>query len=210
MCDLALDEGGFRMNSHSVLAPVPHESDKAEAILGAALELFVDRGFHGTSVPSVAERAGVASGTIYHYFSSKEALVNALYTRWKGVVGAHILEAFPATAPMREQFRAVWMRMAEFAIAHPKELAFLEFHHHASYLDAESKATEQRIFDFGVQVVQMAQMAQALKAMPPALLMELANGAFLGVFRAGVAGRVPLTKETFLLAEQCCWEAVRA
>jgi AcrR family transcriptional regulator len=198
------------MNIHSVLAPAPHESDKAEAILGAALELFVERGFHGTSVPSVAERAGVASGTIYHYFSNKEALVNALYTRWKGAVGAHILDAFPATAPMREQFRAVWARMADFAIAHPKELTFLEFHHHSSYLDAESKATEQRVFEFGVQVVQMAQAAQALKPLPPALLMEFANGAFLGVFRAGIAGRVPLTKETFMQAEQCAWEAVRA
>ena len=49
-------------------------ADKREAILQAALELFAERGFHGTSVPSVAERAGVGAGTIYRHFESKEAL----------------------------------------------------------------------------------------------------------------------------------------
>jgi len=198
------------MNIHSVIGAPPHESEKAEAILSAALALFVERGFHGTSVPSVAERAGVAAGTIYHYFASKEALVNALYKRWKGVIGAQVLESFPAGAPLREQFRSVWERMAEFAIKYPKELTFLEFHHHGSYLDAESVATERQVFDFGVGVVMQAQAAQGLKDIPAALLLELCNGAFLGVFRAGVAGRVPLTKETFMLAERCAWEAVRA
>jgi len=186
------------------------DSDKAESILAAALELFVERGFHGTSVPSVAERAGVAAGTIYHYFASKEALVNALYTRWKGTIGRHVLECFPAAAPMREQFRSVWLGMADFAISHPKELAFLEFHHHASYLDDESRATERRVFDFGVGVVQAAQAAQALKPISAPLLLEFANGAFLGVFRAALAGRLPLTRETFSIAEPCAWEAVRA
>ena len=57
--------------------------DKYEAILEAALPLFVERGFYGTAVPAVADRAGVAAGTIYHHFASKEAMVNALYRRWK-------------------------------------------------------------------------------------------------------------------------------
>ncbi|MGN6106845.1 MAG: helix-turn-helix domain-containing protein, partial [Kofleriaceae bacterium] len=53
--------------------------DKREAIIAAALELFVERGFFGTAVPEIAERAGVGAGTIYRYFESNEALVNAIY-----------------------------------------------------------------------------------------------------------------------------------
>jgi AcrR family transcriptional regulator len=189
---------------------VAHEHDKAEAILGAALELFVERGFHGTSVPSVADRAGVAAGTIYHYFASKEALVNALYQRWKMEIGARLIEDFPLDRPVREQFRTIWERMADFALKHPKELAFLELHHHGSYLDDTSKAVESRILEFGLAMIGRAQAQQALKPLPAALLVELVDGAFLGVFRAAVEGRLPLTKETLLQAEACCWEAVRA
>lgn len=49
-------------------------ADKREAILAAALDLFAERTFEGTPVPLIAERAGVATGTIYRYFESKETL----------------------------------------------------------------------------------------------------------------------------------------
>ena len=56
---------------------------KREAILDAALSLFAERGYHGTSVPSIAKRAGVGAGTLYRYFENKEKLVNALFLREK-------------------------------------------------------------------------------------------------------------------------------
>src|SRR5687768_13516077 len=94
--------------------------NKYDAILDAALQLFVERGFFGTAVPLVAERAGVAAGTIYHYFTSKEAMVNALFRHWKEAIARTIYTAFPATAAPREQFRTIWMQMASFAMANPK------------------------------------------------------------------------------------------
>jgi TetR/AcrR family transcriptional regulator, repressor of fatR-cypB operon len=189
---------------------MPSEEAKAEAILKAALELFVERGFHGTPVPLVAERAGVGAGTIYRSFESKEALVNALYRRWKQTVVNRMVTDFPVDKPAREQFRIIWERMAEFALTHPRELSFLELHHHGSYLDKNSLAIEHGIIEFGAAVVRRAQEAQAIKKADPLLLMELVNGAFLGIFRAGIEGRLKLTKELFAVAEQCCWEAIRA
>jgi AcrR family transcriptional regulator len=197
------------MNIHST-SRVTRNDDKAEAILAAALSLFVEKGFHGTSVPSVAERAGVAAGTIYHYFAGKEALVNALYKRWKTQIAHRVTVDFPADRPPREQFRTIWERMAEFALAHPLELAFIELHHHGSYLDDDSRLLENRTIDFGIEMVKRAQAAEAIKPLDPAMLVELANGAFLGVFRAGLEGRIPLDKPTLMAAERCCWEAVRA
>ena len=195
------------MNIHSMAAP---ESDKSDAILRAALDLFVERGFHGTSVPSVADKAGVATGTIYHYFASKEALVNALFRSLKQKIIDHVLLDFPYSAPIREQFRLVWGKMAEFAVKNPSEFAFLELHHHSSYLDDESKALENQIIGFAIEMVKGAQGAQLLKPLAPAILVEFVNGAFIGVFRAGMAGLVPLTLETFMATESCGWEAIRA
>ncbi|WP_437568283.1 TetR/AcrR family transcriptional regulator [Sorangium sp. So ce542] len=186
------------------------DHDKKEAILAAALELFVERGFYGTSVPSIAERAGVAAGTIYHYFDSKEALVNALFKRWKAEISSKVFQDLPVDRPPREQFRLAWERLADFALAHPKELAFLELHHHGSYLDQESRDLENRVLELGVEMVKRAQVAQALKPLPPTFLMELANGAFLGVFRGALQGRFPLDRATLMDAERCCWEALRA
>lgn len=58
-------------------------ADRRKQILQAAVEVFAERGFHRTRVSDIAKRAGVAYGLIYHYFESKEAVLNAVFeTNW--------------------------------------------------------------------------------------------------------------------------------
>ncbi|CAN5519852.1 hypothetical protein BH11ACT7_BH11ACT7_40010 [soil metagenome] len=56
----------------------PPSGDKRGAILSAARELLVERGYAATSIPEIVKRAGVAQGTFYRYFDSKAQLVEAL------------------------------------------------------------------------------------------------------------------------------------
>ena len=53
--------------------------DKRERILQAAVKVFARNGFHATRVSEVAKAAGVADGTIYLYFDSKESLLVSLF-----------------------------------------------------------------------------------------------------------------------------------
>src|SRR5580692_2635315 len=53
--------------------------DKRERILNAAVRVFAKKGFHATRVSEVAKAAGVADGTIYLYFKSKEQLLVSLF-----------------------------------------------------------------------------------------------------------------------------------
>ncbi len=202
------------MNIHSSMTPPTSNPTatgaKREAILDAALELFVERGFHGTAVPAVADRAGVGAGTIYRYFASKEALVNALYQQAKGAISEHVLDDFPTDAAPRELLNVMWTRMAQWVIANPRAFAFLELHHHASYLDEDSRAIEDRLFGFARMFVVQAQGARILKSGQPEVLIAIVFGAFVGLMRASWEGRVELTPETLRDGEQCCWEAIRA
>ena len=52
--------------------------DARARILKAALDEFSDKGFHHSTIDSMAERAGIAKGTVYRYFKTKEELFNAL------------------------------------------------------------------------------------------------------------------------------------
>jgi AcrR family transcriptional regulator len=54
-------------------------ADRKKQILAAAVEVFAERGFHRTRVSDIAKRAGVAYGLIYHYFDSKDAVLNAVF-----------------------------------------------------------------------------------------------------------------------------------
>ena len=60
--------------------------DKRTAIIEAALKLFTERGFHGTSTAEISKEAGVATGTLFNYFPTKEDLINSLYFEVKGAI----------------------------------------------------------------------------------------------------------------------------
>ena len=60
-----------------------HLKEKKQTILDASLKFFVENGFHGTSTAEIAKTAGVATGTLFHYFKTKEELINRLYLHTK-------------------------------------------------------------------------------------------------------------------------------
>lgn len=196
-------------SARASMPAIESPGDKRAAIQRAALELFVQRGFHGTTVPDIATRAGVGAGTIYRYFPSKEVLVNELYRAEKTRFAHEALNDLKAAGGARELFRTLWMRMARYATAHTDSLQFLEVHHHADYLDDESRALEQRMLMLFNQVIVAAQGRGELKPLPPRMLMCIVMGGFVGVVRCSLEAGEPLAQAPWEAAEQCMWEAIR-
>ena len=64
--------------SHPPDAEPPRGQARRRQILDAAAACFAREGFHGTSVARLSEEAGMSPGHIYHFFESKEAIINAL------------------------------------------------------------------------------------------------------------------------------------
>jgi AcrR family transcriptional regulator len=82
-------------------------ADKRRQILDAAVSVFARQGFHATRVSDIADEAGVAYGLVYHYFRSKDDILNELFVeRWSLLLAA-IEEADRAGGPHRERLAAV-------------------------------------------------------------------------------------------------------
>jgi TetR/AcrR family fatty acid metabolism transcriptional regulator len=81
--------------------------DKRQNILDAAVRVFARQGFHSTRVSDIADEAGVAYGLVYHYFKSKDEVLNELFTeRWSLLLAA-IGEADTTDASPREKLGVV-------------------------------------------------------------------------------------------------------
>src|ERR671911_615573 len=81
--------------------------DKRRQILDAAIHVFAHQGFHACRVSDIADEAGVAYGLVYHYFSSKEQVLNELFTeRWSLLLAA-VDEIDSRPIPPREKLDAV-------------------------------------------------------------------------------------------------------
>jgi TetR/AcrR family fatty acid metabolism transcriptional regulator len=101
------------MNIHSVATVTALRSadttkaDKREAILRAAIDVFAERGFFTAQVADVARAAGVAAGTVYLYFRSKDDLLVSIFER---TMREAIADGRACVAPLRdpvEQLRAI-------------------------------------------------------------------------------------------------------
>lgn len=185
--------------------------DKREAILQAALELFADRGFHGTAVPLIAAKAKVGAGTIYRYFKDKESLVNELYRHWKSRLFDHVMDGLPSDVPVRSLFHEIWVRWIGFGANHPQALLFLEAHHHSPYLDDTSQALIDKIQAVFVEMITLGCQEQVLKAVPPQLHMSFIAGVITQLVKDAsvVSFNIALTPEVIASAEEMCWQALR-
>src|SRR5574337_1840300 len=111
----------------------PLVDDKRRLILDAALEVFAERGFHGTTIPEIAAAAGVGAGTLYRYFEHKEALVNEVYRDAKLRLRAALMDELPAPTGAdgpKRWFSELWRRLGAFAQREPSAFRFLEMQDH--------------------------------------------------------------------------------
>jgi TetR/AcrR family fatty acid metabolism transcriptional regulator len=81
--------------------------DKRRQILDAAIRVFARQGFHATRVSDIADEAGVAYGLVYHYFSSKDEVLNELFSQRWSLLLAAIEEIDAGAAAPRDKLAAV-------------------------------------------------------------------------------------------------------
>ncbi|ORV84713.1 TetR family transcriptional regulator [Mycobacterium interjectum] len=77
------------------------KSQRRDQIMAAAKEVFARKGFHATTIADIAKRAGLAYGSVYWYFDSKDELFHALMAAEEGALRDHIgaaLAALPLAA----------------------------------------------------------------------------------------------------------------
>jgi len=70
-----------RLDSSTGQARVAAATDKREAILRAAIKVFAQKGYFNSKVADVAKAAGIADGTVYLYFKSKEEILHSIFDR---------------------------------------------------------------------------------------------------------------------------------
>ncbi len=82
-------------------------TDKRRVILDAAVKVFAREGFHGCRVADIADEAGVAYGLVYHYFRSKDEILDTLFLERWGLMLEEIARVDGESAPAREKLAAV-------------------------------------------------------------------------------------------------------
>lgn len=106
-----------------------------EKILVGALELFVERGFDGTSIASIVKYTGVSNGAMYHHFNSKEELINEVFFLVHKVMKEEMLGVLEDSMDIREKFYAIWSIGIRWALKNPEKKRFLNMFSNSPYME---------------------------------------------------------------------------
>jgi AcrR family transcriptional regulator len=99
--------------------------DKRNAILSAATQVFAERGL-GAPTSAISQAAGVAEGTLFTYFPTKDELINALYCDIKLELADAMMSNFPRRAGIRNRFQHVWDRYVIWGVTNPAQQKVLQ------------------------------------------------------------------------------------
>jgi TetR/AcrR family transcriptional regulator, repressor of fatR-cypB operon len=175
-------------------------------VLEAALALFAERGFSGTTIPDVMARAVVGAGSLYRLFPSKEALANAVFREAKGRLLAHLQGGerggfLGAQGSPRDVFETLWWRLVRFAREDTLAFRFLELQDHVAYLDGESRQLDvSSAAPLYLGLLRLQEAGLIRTDMRPDAMLALIWGALVGLFKNERLGYVRLDDKTLRAA----------
>lgn len=180
---------------------------KRAALLQAALALFAEQGLNGSSTALIAKRAGVANGTLFFHFTSKEDLIHALFQEIRSKIENRILETFHADEPIRERFLRTFAKLLRYLLENPQEFKFMEQYHYSplSKRDNGTHAEEDALRNILVQ----AREQKLIKDAPLLFLEAVAFGPLASLAKEHANHGTPVDDEIIRLTIEACWDGLK-
>ena len=122
--------------------------DNKTKILEAALNLFITKGFDGTSTAKIAREAGVSNGTLFHYFKTKEALISELYITIKDEYKNYLIENMSQAETIKSRLKQLWVCCARWHVKNRDKTTFFTMFTSSPHIDSITKEESSRNFIF--------------------------------------------------------------
>lgn len=176
--------------------------EKRRQLLDAAVRVFARKGFHASRVGDIAEEAGVSHGLLYHYFKSKNDVLEAVFHENWSILLARIASVEESDEPAADQLRHIaaivlrtWLHLPDVV-----RVVIREF--------GRSPELADRIGDLAQPIDAIARVIQRgiergeFKQVDPRVAATVVYGSIDELLTAWVLDRLPAAEEDVVAAEQ--------
>ena len=169
----------MKRSSETTAKPATGSSDKYQRILDAAVEVIAEKGFFHSRVSEIADRAGVADGTIYLYFKNKdELLMAAIDSAFHGFIGRARAELNKVADPREKLRKMAFLHLQALGSNRNMAIVFqTELRHSAKFLAQFSHKLLVEYFDLIRGVLREGQEAGVFRRELP---VKIAANCFFG------------------------------
>ena len=115
------------------------ELSKKEKVIAAAVQLFVTQGFDKVSTADISKAAGVATGTMFHHFASKDEIIIAAYRAAKQSFISQTIHQ-EAAGSVREDLQLMWYKLVDWALSNPDQFHYMRQFSNSPYYNKEIMA----------------------------------------------------------------------
>ncbi len=181
--------------------------DKRRLLLDAAVRVFARKGFHASRVGDIAEEAGVAHGLLYHYFDSKDQVLEAVFHENWSVLLARIEGVEQTDEPAADQLRHItaivlrtWLHLPDVVRVVVREFG------RSPEVAERIGVLAQPIFAIERVIARGIERGEFRQDIDPRFAATVVYGSIDELLTAWVLGRLPSSEEDVAAAEQTLLE----
>ena len=183
--------------------------DKRSKILETALQLFVNQGLQQTSMAQLSKESGVAVGTMYHHFKSKDELICALFLDIQNEFGESIrLSEKEKQHSFKKRFNILWKKSYGYYIANPNKFIFAHTHIYSPLISQEVRDEARKSYAQAIQFIQEAIKAKVFVQTHLVVLMRWYYLSVAALVQIQIADEIKVTNKLVETAIDMAWNAM--
>ena len=181
--------------------------DKKQMVLETTLELIMEHGVQATSMAKVSKASGVAVGTIYHHFASKEAIITELYRYYKLLMIEALTPELTAVEDLQQAFRLAAIRILAFAENNATAFQFIETYYASPVISQEVRDEMEQRFSTVISAYfdDLRNQGVVSENRTNEMLNLYLSGSLFTMIRAQISGIVKWDKMTIDSYIQMIW-----
>ncbi|WP_299250692.1 TetR/AcrR family transcriptional regulator [uncultured Lacinutrix sp.] len=182
--------------------------DKKQRIILTMLELVVEQGVNATPMSQVAKEAGVAVGTIYHYFKNKEQIIEEIYSMICQDFGVVLMANVPEE-DVKKQFETMWINLYNYFVGNPLAFKFIEFVGVPPIITSEIRTKNIPHFIHIRDFFLAAILSKDLRDVNLRLIMQMVFGNVISASRLKFKDELEMTNKQIKDAVEMSWDSIK-
>ncbi|CAN5403161.1 TetR/AcrR family transcriptional regulator [soil metagenome] len=183
---------------------------KIELIYKATQELVLERGFSGLKMAEVAQKAGLATGTLYIYFKDKDDLVNQLYLYLKRQKASLWFQGNNHNDSFHLIFERFWKQFLSVSMENASDAAFLEQYYRSPFIKNTVKDESGQLLKPVYDLLDRGKKEGILKNLNSELLLAQILGPIHELVRLHREGTLQITNEVNHDAFNLVWDGIKS
>lgn len=183
--------------------------DKRSRILETALKLFVNQGLQQTPMAQISQESGVAVGTMYHHFKSKDELIGGLYLHIQEELGKSItFSEKEKNLPIKNRFEILWKKAYDFYTTNPNKFIFSHTHIYSPIISQELRNEGTKHYAEAIRFIQEGIDKQVFVQTHIVVLMRWYYLSVVALVQIKIANEIEVNDKLIKTGIDMAWNAI--